>query len=418
MITSSEGRHASSLAIFSRLAAPVVLVAAILISAAFILADSGIVPAAPMDQHFAETVNLQIRYSQGQWAFQYPALQNSGGITSSLIAGIYKLIIPTDHNNLNWHIRIVAMGSYLLSVFLLARSYIPSRTLRILAFLIVASSGFQLLQPSSDLFAAALLNGFLAGVQDRWPRVISALFLAGFGLTKVDMILAALALALLWFWWDRHKGRKDSVAGPILVLAWLLLLLLPAFVVTGANPLSGGRSTVAFLSAYGEFFGQHQFLIGSTPPLDEAMQKAQANSFGGAESFPAMVLRNPTLYADFVGVSAARSLPNLVHTFKLMLLPIGMIYWKQRQISASRFLLWAALIAAICVIVPAWLVIFVRIRYAAKCVAPLVVLALAGSLELNRTDPRMLRLAWLCGIGTIAWQLFFFNDMAISSHFR
>ena len=62
--------------------------------------------------------------------------------------------------------------------------------------------------------------------------------------------------------------------------------------------------------------------------------------------------------------------------------------------------------------------IVVRIRYAAKCVAQLVVLALAGSLELNRTDPRMLRLAWLCGIGTIAWQLFFFNDMAISSHFR
>lgn len=418
MIISSELQQSSSFRILNKLAAPTVLVAAILISAAFILADSGIVPAAPMDQHFAETVNLQIRFSHGHWAFQYPTLQNSGGITSSLIAGLYKLIIPTTHNNLNWHIRILAMGSYLFSVFLLARSFIPNHSLRILAFLIVASSGFQLLQPSSDLFAATCLNCFLIGVQNHWPRAFTSLLLAAFGLTKVDMILAAVALALLWFWWDRRNGRKGCLIGPALVFAWLLLLLLPAFVVSGANPFSGGRSTVAFLSAYGEFFGQHQFLIGSTPPLDVAMQKAQANSFGGAESFAAMVLRNPTLYADFVGVSAARSLPNLLHTFKLMLLPVGFIYWNQKDITKNRFLLWAALIAAVCVIVPAWLVIFVRIRYAAKCVPPLVVMAIAGSLEIAPTNRQALRLAWLCGLGTIVWQLFFFEDMAVHSHFR
>lgn len=418
MMSTQERRQQSVAESLQRITPLVLLVAALIISAAFILADSGVVPAAPMDQHFAATVDLRIRYSEGQWAFHYPALQNSGGITSSLLAGIYKLIIPTTEQTLNWHIRIFAMSSYLISVFLLARAFLSSLPLRNLAFLIIASSGFQLLQPSSDLFAATCLNLFLVGVQDCWPRAGTALLLAGFGLTKVDMILAALALALLWFWWDRRQGRKGALIGPALVLLWLLLLLAPAFVVAGADPFGGGRSTTAFLSAYGEFFGQHQFMQAATPPLDVAMKQARLRSFGGADSFVAMVLHNPTLYADFVAVSAARSLPNLMHTFKLMLVPLAMVIWQQRRLQSNRFLLWAALITAICVIVPAWLVIFVRIRYAAKCVAPLVVIALSGSFELSRTDSRALRLAWLCGLGTIAWQLFFLRDMALNSHYR
>jgi len=47
-----------------RLAQRAILIATLLISAFLILRDSGIVPAAPMDQHFAETVDLHIRYAQ------------------------------------------------------------------------------------------------------------------------------------------------------------------------------------------------------------------------------------------------------------------------------------------------------------------------------------------------------------------
>ncbi|MCS5698582.1 hypothetical protein NZK32_05945 [Cyanobium sp. FGCU-52] len=140
------------------------LVASILISAGFILMDTGVVPGFPMDQHFVETVNLAPRYLSGKWAFQYPSLQNSGGITSSLIAGIYKIVVPTNLENLNWHIRIFAMATFLISTFMLIRTYISDRAVEILAFLIIASSGFQLLQPSSDLFAGTLLSLFFISV--------------------------------------------------------------------------------------------------------------------------------------------------------------------------------------------------------------------------------------------------------------
>jgi hypothetical protein len=277
--------------------------ASIVISASFILKETGVVPAQPMDQHFADTINLAISHAQSGWIFQYPSLQNAGGITSSLIAGIYKLLVPTTNENLNWHIRILAMATYLASSFFLFRTFIANHYARILAFLIIASSGFQLLQPSSDLFAATLLNlSFLAATL-RWPRIWTALFLAAFGLCKVDMILASLALALGWWLWERHQNRPHPERGLIFTLLWLGIFLLPGFVVHEANPFSGSRSLIAFLSAYVEFFGYHQFNKLPVSELGSLIENVRSQVFGGANSFAEIVTRYPALYFDFVGVN-------------------------------------------------------------------------------------------------------------------
>ncbi|MFZ9753150.1 MAG: hypothetical protein ACO3B3_06330 [Cyanobium sp.] len=401
-----------------RLAERVILIASLLISAVLIFRDSGIVPAAPMDQHFAETVDLHLRQTQAGWVFQYPSLQNSGGITSSLIAGLYKLIIPTSHETLNWHIRILAMATYLISCHALINKFIANQPIRILAYLIIASSGFQLLQPSSDLFSATLLNLFLLGANGRWPRIWTALFLAAFGLCKVDMILAALILAAFWFWWEQRNGERHAGLTLLYTLGWLFLLLSPGLVLQGANPFEGSRSLIAFLSAYTEFFGYHQFSGPVSQDLSASMESIRINTFGGAESFPAIALKYPSLYLDFVGVSAARSIPNIWNVFKFMLVPIGLVYLNQNKITSNRFLFWAALIAAICVIMPAWLVIYLRLRYAVKIAAPLIIVALAGCLALSQHNQRYRQVAWLCGIGTILWQLYFLDDMAVHSHWK
>jgi hypothetical protein len=54
------------------------LVASLIISAAFLLRDSGVVPGHPMDQSFASAADLSIRHTGGHWTFQYPSLQSSG----------------------------------------------------------------------------------------------------------------------------------------------------------------------------------------------------------------------------------------------------------------------------------------------------------------------------------------------------
>lgn len=84
-----------------------VIIACFVITAVLIFKDSGVVPPHPMDQSFAGTADVRIGRTNGHWFFHYPTLGYSGGITSSLIAGIYKLLIPTSPDTLNWHIRIL-----------------------------------------------------------------------------------------------------------------------------------------------------------------------------------------------------------------------------------------------------------------------------------------------------------------------
>ena len=59
-----------------------------------------------------------------------------------------------------------------------------------------------------------------------------------------------------------------------------------------------------------------------------------------------------------------------------------------------------------------------RLRYAVKIAAPLIIIALAGSLELRQHNRLYGQLARLCGIGTIPWQLYFLDDMALHSHWK
>jgi len=401
---------------------PVVLVAifvaSLIVSAAFILRDSGVVPAHPMDQHFAATVDLGIRHSEGHWTFHYPALQNSGGITSSLIAGIYKLIVPTSKATLNWHIRILAMVMYLGSSWLLVRSLIATTPARILAYLLICISGFQFIQPSSDLFAGTFLSLSLVALRQAWPLPLTGLLLAIFGLCKVDMIVAAVVIAVLWGFWEHKRGRKHPERLALVTFGWLLLFLAPAFLIQGSNPMSGNRSLLAFLSSYTEFLGYHQF-TGFQPAAGiDAMGTAKDTIFPGVKNLVDVVTKYPKLYFDFAAVSAARSLPNLVDAVKLMLFPFGLVIIQNKKLVTLRPLLIVLLVAIAFTLIPAWLVIYVRLRYVVKLFPAIIAIAVGGCLELSGTNKWANPVLWTCGISSLAWEAYFLRDMWQYSHFK
>jgi len=384
------------------------LVACLLISASLILGESGVVPSAPMDQHFVETVNLELRLNNGQWVFQYPNLQYAGGITSSLVAGLYKLIIPTTHDNLNWHFRIFSMAGLLISSFCLFQTTIPKNPgLRTAAFLIIATSGYQLLQPSSDVLAGTFLCLFLIAALRAWPKLIAALFLALFGLGKVELTLGAIVLSLFWTYWQRQQGDRLAWRSIAYTVLWISAFLFPGLVLQGANPFAASRSTVAFMSAYSGFMRFHQFQA-ITPTTGEAIQATQDIVFRDAKSFTEVVVKYPDLYFDFLGVSAARSIPNLLKVFKFMLIPLGLICLRWRHIHANRWLMITALLAALCILLPSWLVIYVRMRYIAKVLPAITAATIAGVLELSdrdmRSKMRIRRLTWISAVATILWQ--------------
>jgi hypothetical protein len=391
------------------------LIACLLISASLILRESGVVPGAPMDQHFVETVSLKLQRNNGHWIFQYPNLQYAGGITSSLIAGMYKLIIPTTHDNLNWHFRIFSMAGLLLSSFYLFQTTIPNNPgLRTAAFLIIATSGYQLLQPSSDVLAGTLLCLFLISALRAWPKVIAAFFLALFGLGKVELSLAALVLSLFWSYWEYKQGKRNAWQGILYTVLWMSLLIFPAMILEGANPFRESRSTLAFFSAYSGFMRFHQFNGIAGMNESEITQAIKDNIFPRANSFTDVIMKYPQIYFDYIGVSAARSIPNILKVFKFMLIPFAIILLQvNEKIKENKFLIFTAILAACFVITPAWLVIFARMRYVAKILPLMTAATIAGSIELAKGSRTIKNIIWLSASLTIIWQalgLTFYQD--------
>jgi hypothetical protein len=237
-----------------------------------------------MDQSFISTANLRLGRSNGSWIFQYPNIMFSGGITSSLIAGAYKLIVPTSPETINWHIRILAMTAYLTSSYLLILKIVRTTPLRALGFLTVATSALQFIQPSSELFAGSFLTMFLYAAISRWPFVISSLFLALFGLSKVEMSLAAIALALFWWVWEHRRGHQQAFRAFAYTVLWMVLFLIPSFIVRGANPQEMDRSMVAFIFTYAELFHPHQFVANSSSVEDSVMATTSSISTFGMNS--------------------------------------------------------------------------------------------------------------------------------------
>jgi hypothetical protein len=400
-----EGDSVYSLPRWQNILELAILVAALLISTLIIFKGSGVVPKPYMDQHFVGTVDLHVRYEEGHLIFQYPNLMHSGGITSSLLAGIYKLIIPTSPDNLNWHFKTFAMLGCLTSSFFLLRTAIPQHlSLRLLGFFLIATSGYQLLEPSSDVVSAVFLNLFFIAVLRRWPKLLAAFFLATFGLCKVELTLCASVLAILWFFWERHLAAPKAWLTLVFTALIMGAYLAPSFVLAGSSPLSSDRSSTAFFSAYRDFMRLHQFQ--TVPPSEEeAGALIRQTVFRDAPSFRDVLSKHPDLYFDYVGVSAARSLPNIFKVFKLMLIPFLLVVGQIGVVKQNKFILLGSILTAACILLPSWLVIYVRMRYIAK-VLPLVTTAtIASALELSQRRKIVLPLVWVCGLSTLLWQV-------------
>ena len=368
-----------------------------------------------MDQSYVESANLRLYREAGRWVFQYPAIQNSSGITSSLLASFYKLLIPVNSSNLNWHFRIFSMLLYLGSSFLLIRAFIQDGWTRLLIFVVIATSGYQFIQPSSELIAGTLLSLFFLALRNAWPLPVTAFFLAAFGLCKVELSIAAIVVSAFWALWGHGSGNRANWRIFPYTLAWMALLLLPGFVVEGGNPLSGNRSYIAFVATYVELFTPHQFNgIANIDPVELARQ----NILGTSKSLPVIALTRPMIYADFLALQTVRSLAGTVDGLKFMILPFLLLMARQARLFNIRPFFFALLIAIVFTLGPAWLIAYVRLRYWVKLFPVVLVIAAAGFLLLYPTQKWPMKLFWACSIGTIIWQIIDLPDIWKYSHFH
>jgi hypothetical protein len=170
----------------------------------------------------------------------------------------------------------------------------------------------------------------------------------------------------------------------------------------------------AFMPTYVELSMPHQFSPTNQPTYDVVAQ-LRAGQFRESTSVFKFITQHPQLYANYLGLSAVKGLPFFVHSFKLMLIPMASVVSLKAQ--RIRPLLLLLLIAALFTLVPAWLLSYIRIRYLIKFFPAFIILAIAGCEELGDSRPWVNLMLWTSGIGTIIWQLIYFNDVWAKSHF-
>lgn len=115
--------------------------------AVLIFSDTGVAPSHPADQGFVY-VDLEIAKIDGKWKFAYPHLQHSGGISASLLVGLYKLAVTPHPDVLNWHVRILGAALFVVAAALLFQLVLTKEPERLFAEMLVLTSGFALLEPT------------------------------------------------------------------------------------------------------------------------------------------------------------------------------------------------------------------------------------------------------------------------------
>jgi len=370
------------------------------ISADSILSQTGEVPSWPWDQSFVKRADLTARY---------PRLQNTGGITASLLVGLYKLIIPTTPKTLDYHIKIFAMILMFFSGFLMAKQYLRTDIGLIVFVLIMVTPGYQFVELSHETIAAAFLFLFLYGFAKVWHPAILSLLLVSFGLSKAELGVAALSMLVYWIWTESSPGKKMLIGSSFAV--WMLVFLSPALYLYGESAVLGNKALCAFVHHYCIRFNPHQF-IPSNPwgSLPEMLRV----TFPGAESLYDVVVLYPRKYLDYAALSCVNAVITMVLLFKGLLLAFACRQQSDGRSQSLRSLESLFFILFIASMLPLTLISSPHAGYFPKFHMPLAVLCISYwedcSSGHTKAGLRMKYLIFTAFFLTIIWQCMWLLD--------
>jgi hypothetical protein len=382
------------------------LIAAVLISAHIILSQEGRVPDWPADQSFVKNVDIHIGKKDDVWFFHYPKLQDSGGITASLVIGLYKLLISVKTDSLNYHAKIFSMLLFFISGFFMANQYLRTNTGLFIFCVIMATSGFQFVEPSSELIAAAYLSLFFYGISREWNPIILNLLLVCFGFSKVELTIVAVSLALYWIWNVSLMKKRKTIF--VSFIMWVSLFLAPDLFLYGTDAILGDRAFNAFGDKYGVLFNNHQFMKSIEPSMN--WKDVMNISFPSAKSFFDVVTLYPRKYLDYVALSVLNGIIAVILTFKGMPFALTCRQQIQQKSDQAAYLQPMFFISFAISLIPMTLISFPCTRYFARYFLPFAVLSISQwescstePMKKMKTCKKNIILAAL--IITVIWQL-------------
>ena len=393
------------------------LLLAITFSTYVILQGSGRVPAHPMDQGFA-SVDLSISKSSGTWRFEYPKLSHAGGISASLTVGLYKLLLPIDPEALNWHVRTLGATLFLTSAALLFWQCLPTPTLRTAAFLLVATSGYQFIEPTSELIAGSYIAIFFTLMTRQGQDWSPALALALFGLTKVELGLASTVVALVWA--ASAAGRNAKILRFGWYTFFVACLVAPALYLYGSAGVSSGRAFDSFIHHYDYFLSANQ---NATQRYEQPTVAASALAekwLPHTNTMTEVITNFPFRYLRFVALSTIESAVSVAYCLKGLIVILAMTCWYRVKIDVrQRQLVQLTILVAVLSLLPALALAFVHIRYVARFFPEIVLLAVLYARQLSalgRDESFNGYLLFLALGATVALQIFLMPDVISNSH--
>jgi hypothetical protein len=255
------------------------------------------------------------------------------GFTSQLLVIALRALLPAGAP-LHEVLRIAAMLFWAGAATWLAHLCLERRALRAAFVALLFTSQYPFLWYSTELVAGGFLCLALAArLRGAAPGWLGAL-LALLALSKVELLLVALALAALWMHEARSRREALWLGGGF--AGTLLLLVLPGFLLVGSGywlglgHADGGDKTFAtFRQHFAALVAPFQIGPAPNPWTEEAVYFERA--FPGARSFSDVLAAPGLPYLDFVALSAARGARKVGWVFSWAWLAVPPLAWAWRR---------------------------------------------------------------------------------------
>lgn len=290
----------------------------------------------------------------------YPTLED--GVSSFLISGAYHTIGSTDLSVADAHLRTFAMAVFFVAGTLLFWKLTSGNSLIafFLALGLLCTSRISMLWLSSEVLAAAYVMLTLWSIVSHRPFALTSLFIVAFALAKPDLLSSGLIVGLFVAWSQNEEAaRARRVA---ILLGMLALFLLPGFLYYGIAYIAPrGRALLSFSQHYAALVREHQLTPSRPNPWNQQYLYVNA-VWGPVKSMSELIRTNPYRYMDFVFLSLAKSIRNLVPSNVMWLLPVAAfsLYFTDNKQYRNITLLYLT------GLIPILLLSFLHIRYQAR----------------------------------------------------
>lgn len=317
---------------------------------------------------------LSYGFEQGVPAFR-------GAMSSSLFAGIANTVHPNNAANADRLLRGMSAALYLGVGYLLSRRLPYSW----LTFALIASSRFAFIMVSSEPIAGAFLMLFLWTYLSKQSFKIQMIPLAVFALARPDTLPIGVFIGA-------YVASQQTKRLP--ATAWLIALIgVPALLGIVAAPASAGsRELLSFSQHYAVLVAPHQRGLAPEPWLYSDAYIAPV--FDNVQTLPQVIASNPAAYMDFVFLSLAHSIRQLLPTYLLLIGLVAAVTVKRAWRARRDLLIIVALLMLN--LVPILLMSFLHIRYQARFYPVVLAVAVVGVAQMPRRLRRPLLFALVC----------------------